>query len=231
MNRESVIYEYEQILLGKRKGFTASFHDSPEENRIAVGWVWRYAIEKILGWTPEAALKNVNAEVIDALKLKPTLNVNGIDYKEGKTYIADYRFILQYAFPDEIKYDFVDETISEYERISKLGVWRSDKTPDRYTKRFYRDDKGIMRAKILMRYVVDHYLSDMTLREKYEFFTDAPRATKWLDEKSLGTPLRDIYTSPLVYFHESLPLSERSNILYSTCKLREETMPDSEKEL
>lgn len=220
LSAKTNIFEYEELLMGQRTRFEASFKGSPSENRKEVGHIWRYAIEELLGWTPEEALKNLDSDMVEALMLH--LTFAGLDYEPKKTYISDYRFILQYAFPESIKYDFVAETISEYEHVAKLGIWQNDDSKYKYAKNFFSDNNGTSRANILLRHVVNLYLGDLSLKEKYIFFAeDYGKAERWIKKKCLGAPLiTEMYSSPLEYFHRALPQSERSELLYNTCKLK-----------
>ena len=220
LSAETNIYEYEQLLMGQRTRFEVSFKGTPEENRAEVGNVWRYAVEHLLRWSPEVALRNLDSDTVKALYLDKTLEVDGIGYDLKKSYIKDYRFILQYAFPESIKYDLRAETIAEYEHVAGLGKWKNDYNEYKYAKRFFSGNNGILRAGILMRHVCNLYLGDMSKKDKYIFFANYSSACKWLDEKCLKTPLTSIYSSPLEYFHDSLPLSEKSEILYNACRLK-----------
>ena len=219
LNARTNIFEYEELLMGQRTRFEASFKGSPTENKKEVGHIWRYAIEELLGWTPEEALKNLDNDMVEALMLHKTFA--GLDYEPKKTYVSDYRFILQYAFPESIKYDFVQETLSEYEHVAKLGMWKNDTEDYKYPKNFFGDNNGAARANILLRHVVNTYLGDMSLKEKYVFFADFIGARNWIKKYFLDTPVTtEMYMSPLEYFHRSLPQTERSELLYNACKLR-----------
>ncbi|MBP3784572.1 MAG: hypothetical protein J6I68_15105 [Butyrivibrio sp.] len=212
------IFEYEELLMGQRTRFEASFKGTPAENKKEVGHIWRYAIEELLGWTAEEALKNLDSNIVKALMLNTTFA--GLGYEPKKTYISDYRFILQYAFPESIKYDFVAETIAEYEHVAGLGMWQNDPEKYKYAKNFFSDENGISRGNILLRHIVNLYLGDMSLKEKYMFFSqDSAKAKKWIRNHYLDAPLKT-YSSPLDYFHNALPPGERSDLLYNACQFR-----------
>ncbi len=202
MITESInIFEYEMLLMGQRLNFQASFKGSPSENKKEVGVIWRYAITELLGWTPEEALKNLNNEIVDALLLNKTFQ--GIDFDREHSYIADYRFILQYAFPDRIRYDMYTETIAEYEKFAKLGRWASDTTPYKQPKRFFTDADGIRRANWCLRHILDVYMGELNNEEKYKFFADTTKASRWLKSKGLERPNEYLFDGPLDYFHSA----------------------------
>ncbi len=220
LDERTNIYEYEQILMGQRDSFQVSFKGTLAENQVEVGNIWRYAITKLLGWTPEQALKNLNNEIVDSLMLNKTFV--GLGFDREHSFISDYRFILQHAFPDEIRYDMYTETIAEYERIAKLGIWKNDKNNYKFPKSFFVDENGADRAKILFRYALDTYMGDYTIEEKYKFFADRIKATKWINSRKLGKPYRVMYSTPLDFLHDALPFKDKDMFLYNSLKLKAE---------
>lgn len=210
------IFEYEEVLMGKRKNFLCSFKGTERENCIEVGNIWRYAVTRILRWSPEEALRYLTTDIVETLCLDKTFS--GINFLPGNKYFPDYGFILQYAFPNQIKYDFKKETLTEYQHVAKLGVWTHDTGKYRYPKKFFVGVEGIQRAEFLLQYVVSMYLSHMTLTEQYDFFADTQKALKWLAKKKLDVPVKLMYNeSPLEYFHYSLEYKEK-NVLYYWAK-------------
>lgn len=211
------IYEYEEILLGQKLNFTCSFKGDKHGNETEVGNIWRYAITKLLRWTPNEALKYLNKEIIKNLMLDKTYV--GIDFDESNSFINDYRFVLQYAFPDEIKYDFYQETIDEYENVAKIGAYAGDKKPHKYQKKFFVDANGYKRARIILNYVIGLYLSDKSVEQLYDFFS-GNKAKKWCTEHSLGLPIKLLYQNNILdYFHESYDNS--CDFYYYNIKIRE----------
>lgn len=55
MDRESVLYEYEMILLGKKKSYSYSFSGTEKECREAFGYIWNYVITHLLKLQPDQA--------------------------------------------------------------------------------------------------------------------------------------------------------------------------------
>lgn len=206
------IYEYENILMKKTKSFSCSFKGTFQENCTEVGVIWRYAVTRLLKWTPQQALKYLTADIVNMLRLDKTFPA--INYNPKRDYAQDYRFVLQYAFPGIITFNKTDETISEYERFAKIGVWANDKEQYRCPKNFFLNNEGIARASILFNYVISLYLGDMTIEELYAFFANTKKSKKWLKEKQLDIPLDVIYTDPLEYLHFSLPADSRDELLF-----------------
>ncbi len=213
----TVIYEYEEILLGKKNSFLASLKGDGYEIRRRVGDVWRYAITNLLGWTPQEAVTYLTDDIVKTLRLDKTLK--GVGFNFGKEYAGDYKFVLRYAFPGEIHFDLREQSVEEWEHVAKRGKWKADAKPYRYPKKFFSDQDGINRADLLMRHVVNLYLSGKTTTEKYLFFADAKESYKFIKKHCLDKPLNRIYGDPLEYFHSALPPVERDVFMYYTIKL------------
>lgn len=212
------IYIYETLLLRKAENdravnVTQQFDMfSPGEKCKAVGAIWRYAITELLGWTPQQALTYLTEDIVKLLSLDVFYAQIGININSAKYIGSDHSFILQYAFPEQISYSFYNETLNDYLRVVKNGERGDGKL--RNAKNFFVGEDGIKRAHILMQYCVNNYLSNMTLREKYEFFANTEKALKWIESKRLNVVLAKIYSTPLEYFHESLKDEDKSDFLY-----------------
>ncbi len=211
------IYEYEEILLGQKLNFNCSFKGTSNENKEELGRIWRYAICELFNWDAQDAVKNMTTSLVTQFCLDKSLAAIGYDVK--KNFIDSYKFVLQYAFPDEVKYNKYDETIEIYQKVAKLDGYKNDTDKLRIPKKFFTDDNGGERAEILLNYVVNTYMGDKTTKELYDFFSEKRVAAKWLRDKKLDLPLKFIYSDPLDYFHYSINMDRRDNFLYYNKRL------------
>ena len=68
--RFPLMFEYDLILLGKKNSFSPFFFNySKEQNKRMALYVFKYAIEKYLKWSPEEASTYLNYEVVKFMKL------------------------------------------------------------------------------------------------------------------------------------------------------------------
>ena len=157
MEREStIIYEYEEILLGKKKNFAWAFDCSITEKRKVIGIIWRYAVTHLLHWTPQEAAELMTQEIAKTLKLDKTYI--HLDYKYDPKENFDFRYVLKYAFPGEVHFGLKEQTISEYEHVMKIGKWAKSKEPYKFHKNFFLDKDGIDRAAIVLMYAISAQL-------------------------------------------------------------------------
>lgn len=214
------IMEYEDILMGNGAQYKSSFSKSNNlrSNRIEFGNIWRYAITHLLHWTPQKARMYLNEDIVHNLKLDMTYDKIGIKPKKDLT---DYRIVLQYAFPDVFHFSMKEQVIQDYQRATLTGDFINDDSGYRIPKKFFTDSEGTERSHILMNYVISQYMSDMSIPELYEFFSNTQKANSWLSGKKLGTPMRIIYGNALDYFHHSLPYDKKDYLLYYTYKIND----------
>lgn len=215
------LYEYQQLLLGHTKTFciaqSAKLKNGSDEAWREVGVLWRYAITQILGWTPEQAKTYINNDDPMHDPVVKMLRLDQVSGKiiTGKKQDSDLPKILTYAFPELGKPNLYTETIQMYNQmVENRNV--PGQPQKRYPRHFWTDDYGTKRAAICIQYAIGKYLQDtMSFAELYEFFSNTPSAKRWLERKMLGQPLRVLYSGkPLDYFHFSLPMSRRNEVLY-----------------
>lgn len=219
LQESTILYDYENLLLGRNTCFNVCFKNGKQEAYREIRVIWRYAICSILGWDAIEAEKNLSLDVIKMLYLDKTY-CGLYGEKKASTYIGDYKNILQYVFPNEIKYNEELEAIKIYQKVSKLDEWKYDENNYRFPKKFFRDSDGAKRSEYLLRYAVNRYLGHLSLSEKYRFFSTFNDAKKWINSKNLKLPYDLIYTSPLDYFHTSLAPHKRDHYLFYMFKIK-----------
>ena len=89
------IYEYEEVLTGKKQNFICSFKGSRKDNEVEVGNIWRYAITQLLKWTPVEADKYLTMDIVNMLCLDKTFC--GIDFDPSYEFMGDFKFVLKPA--------------------------------------------------------------------------------------------------------------------------------------
>lgn len=213
-----VLYEYEAILMGRQKIFLLSFSDKTTDKVAAFRIVWRYAITRILGWTPEDALVNLDRDVMEKLKLDRTLKCIGLNIK-GR---LDIRSILAIVFPERIKDSLEERTREEYERVLKVGRWQLKNDPElnKFHKGFFTDDRAPEKAAVCLNYAVSLYLPELGTDERYRFFADSQKALDFISSVKLAPALHAMYREPLDFYHYSLPNQEKDYLLYYDLKVR-----------
>lgn len=208
LKKEEIVYEYEQILLGKKQKYISSFIGTDIQKKDAAGTILYYAINNILHWDPETAKANLTGEIIKELKLETVLKILELPYT--KLDIFTVQKILELAFPGNVKYSFSRQTIDIYTQV--LNIDGQSHIPE-FPKGFFSGEDGLRRASICLMYAVSATLYDKTLRQLYDFFA-SPACNKWLRKMRLAGNIKKLYDDPLEYFHYSLPIKQRNYIYF-----------------
>lgn len=218
-----LIFDYENLLLGRTQKLTEgliSDEETVESRRKKAGFIWRYAITHYLKWTSLEAVHYMTDEIVEKLMLNKFYKKMEIDPE--RTIFGDYRFILQYAFPGEVKYDIGIEAFEVYQRCYKIGRWRNNTEEYKLPKKFFYGPEGEQRANAILNNLVSLYLGDKSTEELYDKFSRKPSGRKWIREKHLGEPLTQIYDNePLEFFHAAMDESRKDDLFYYAAKIRD----------
>lgn len=207
-----LIYEWEELITNEKCSGLSYARDS-NNTKECFKIIWNYVITDVLKWTPEQAVKYLSKEVIIKMKLWPTLKL--IDFDPSKVYVGDMRKLLQYVFPDKVKYDFRKDTIDSYNRsICAEQFLYTEKEKKALPRSFWADADGEKRAAIIMNYLTSKYLGDMTVREKYEFFATKKKSVKWLKDNNIYGAIGTVYDTPLELYHETASSEYKNDDLY-----------------
>lgn len=226
MSTESALRKYEDYLLGKttfslkgpddiEKEPVYDGSDSEEmkmerKRKIALAKekdaleIVRYAVTKILGWTPQEAMESVNADIINQLKLDKIIAY--IQFPKNLSRKRDFTWVIHKAFPRETRYDVAEQILQLYERV-KTGNQK------RFPKRAFDGEDGSLKLAILLKDYISKNLPARNVTELYDFFGNCGKANIKMHEAKLYYAYRELYETPLDYLHESLG-SEKDEFLY-----------------
>lgn len=193
MTEQDVFYEYEQILLGKRKNYSSDIfanHTAAGKEEIALMF-FRCIFEKYLKWSPKEAYNFLNKDVIKTMKLIPL--VRFIRFPPEFNPMEDCFYIVAKAYPDVFKIDPVKQTEIIYDKIL---TGKSS----RYPKFFFEGQDGIMRAIFCLKYAIKEHKTITTPDELYRFFA-YEGATFLRKYKLWDAFILNFGTYPIDYLH------------------------------
>lgn len=220
MNR-LLIYDYELILLEKKKNFsTLLFHSSitkngnssdfckqknTETNQKNALTIIRYAIEKILCWTPMEAKEYLNYDILVKLKLCPLLQYLSFPPELSKS--KDFFYIAHLVYPNIIKMDERNLCIASFEKMLK--------TPNScFPKDYFDNTTGLTRAAICLQYAINNYIVPASVKELYELFSKEKQILPILSNYKLSKPCQEFFDKPIDYLDFALPESQKNAFYY-----------------
>lgn len=209
MDNFAAIDTYEQFLMGKRK-LSLSGTDQEKEKQACA--ILRFAVEKLLGWTPKDAMECLTPEVLMCLRLNSVLKY--IKTPRDVFPELDIGWYLAKAFPIEIKYDVSKSAIILYRQI--MAGQRT-----RFPKCFFAGPRGQKKAEAILWHVIKDRLAiteDST--PLYELFADNAKIKVYLKKWKLASVCKSYFESPVEYLHGALPNSMKDTFLLNAYQFR-----------
>lgn len=201
MKTYEICYEYEQLITGVRTSYASGIFknkDAAEQEKIALQF-FRTVIEKYLHWTPEEAFHQLNADTIEAMKLKPLLRYIKFSYEFNID--TDCHLLVAKIYPKECKVDMVEETKTIYTKVINKDL-------SRYPKHFFEDKEGETRALICLQYALVNFKNFDTPEELYQFIHE--HGMEFFKKHKLMDAFKINYDFPIEFVHHMFPEAYRA---------------------
>ncbi len=198
-----ILNEYEEVLIGNKKKISTGYFvfDKKGNERVAIS-VIRYAIENLLGWDIQTALRLFNKNYISFMKLDQMIKY--IAFPSDVT-PDDTEYILYLLYPKHVDYDVKRYTLRIYKKVMN--------DEGRYPKDYMYGYLGMLRAKICLQYSINQNCVFKSTDDLYAFFA-SKECIKYLKANKLYQLYVSFYTSPLEYMHDSMPSNIKNDFLY-----------------
>ena len=195
--------EYDEVLMGKRKTYSASCMNKSQGPRISADML-HYIFSYYLRWTPEQVRDCLTPEIVKAMRLESL--INRIPAPPEIDRETDLYFIAWHIYPHTVN-------ISKAELVVKVYMDVLSGRASKFPKNYFDGNDGYVRARLLFLIMVREYLSFESQEAMYAHFaSDIGRRA--IQQYKLNVPLRELYSSPLDYLHDALPQQQRSEELY-----------------
>jgi hypothetical protein len=201
---ESYLREYDEILTGKRKAFSASLMSKNQGTLMCVKML-RHIFKYYMHWTPTDVRDKLTPEVIKAMKIEPLIKrlpcPPELDPEKELYYIA------WHLYPET-------QTVSSIDLIVKLYSDLLNGRIKKFPAGYFDGTDGACRAQILLRVMIQEFLPPFSsLESMYAFFASG-EGRKAINDYRLTVPLQELYGTPLAYFHDCLSDNQKDEELY-----------------
>lgn len=205
MDKQVLLYEYEQILLGNKAGFSPYyFKYGDDTSRNYALYIIKFAVESYLKWDPEDVKNHFNKEIAVQMKLEPLMKY--IDFPPELDKDTDYYYIANYLYPEAIKIDLKELVLRVYKNVLSGKLCK-------FPKEYLSGNQGAARAGICFQYMLTQHCTFHSVKDMYKFFSE-PIGSKTLKQYRLNNICNEIYDHPIDYLHESLPNSQKDDFWY-----------------
>lgn len=199
--------EYDEVLMGKRKTYSAACMNKSQGPNICAEML-RYIFPYYLKWTPEQVRDCLTPAVIRAMKLEPL--INRIPAPPEINRETELYFVAWYLYPQT-------RNVSRSELIIKVYMDVVEERISKFPKNYFDGNDGYVRARLLLLVMIREFLAFESVEEMYAFF-GSDEGRKAISKYKLTVPLRELYSSPLDYLHDSLTEEQRDDRLYQKYK-------------
>ena len=207
----AIIYEYEDVLLGKKTSFSNVFFiNTQRENQKNVLLVFKHAFEVYLKWTPYEIYELISWDILKRMKLD-TL-VKFINFPPELDATQDLQYIATLLYPSIIQYNFKKMCLISYKKVLAN---HNSKLP----KGFLSENVGLLRGHICLQYILSEKLNFENIEDLYAHFASAA-GMKTLKKYRLSGMCTDFYETPLEFVHNALPEYQQNSFLYNYYRFR-----------
>lgn len=218
-----VVQNYIDVLIGKTPEIDVSnFYGAAasEANQNIALYCIQFAIEEILQWNEETAIRGFDEYIIHFMKLDRIVKYIcfPLDVPEGSP-----KYILSLLYPDSIQLN--RKKLIQQMFLNVLEARKSDNenVPDNQSRQFPREYfsgvEGFKRFCVCLNFLIENYHPMSSVYEVYQFF-DSPRGNKFLCDYRLKVPADQFSIDILDVVHCITCSYPESDILFSYFRLK-----------
>ena len=204
-----VIFEYENILLGKKRGFGSTYFElSEDQNEQTALMVIHHAIDTYLRWTPKQVEECLTWEIIDEMKLVSLMKHIRFPAESDKE--KDIFILVDKLYPKRTKSALKEPTLAIYKKI--LSGERA-----KFPKGYFDGAEGMYRAIICFQHMISLMPPFKDVDSIYYHFYRG-RGTTTLKKYKLNMVSTALFETHLDYLHAALPTEYKSEYFFRQYK-------------
>lgn len=204
MQNMGLLMEYEDILLKKRKDFSATYIGQNASQKD-IKELFQYVFENLLEWTPEMAKDYLTMDIIQKLHLMRPLRK--LEYPPEINIDQDLFSVAWMVYPEQIHISRHELVLNVYQKVL------SDKLI-KYPKKFFLEADGEVNACICLLYAINQEMPSHNIEDLYAFFCNRPKVTRFLRNVRLNAPCHSIFEYPIDFLHAALPDNQKNELCY-----------------
>ena len=201
---ETSLDEYDEILLGKRKTYSAFFMNKQNGNRI-IKRALKYCFENYLQWTPVQVRECLTPEIVKRMKLEGL--INRVPCPPELNPQTELYYVAWWLYPETRNVSAPELMVKVYDDVLSGRI-------SKFPKGYFDGILGAIHAKAILLLMIKRYMTFDSLESMYAFFANEREARSILNRYRLSVPLRELYDTPLDYLHDSLSGAQKSSELY-----------------
>lgn len=212
MDNNIALNIYENSLLGKERFVLKKERSDREDKNKAydtrpenAAFIIRYVITELLGWTAHDAVLYMTPLLAEKFNLPAVIAY--LDIGKNISYKKNMPEIIRYCFKEDTK-SWSDKNILD---VYKMVM---NKEISRFPTGIFSGPDGGRKLSVLLLHYIASNIPSSDISYLYEYFGNKQLANKILRKAHLYYAYRELYSTPLEFFHNSLGEDERNEMLY-----------------
>ena len=219
---DTIYIDYDDTLIGRTPCVNAYNFYGPKpggaNERKALECI-RYALEKVLGWTPEEAVQKFDAYIIRIMKLESLVAYISFPIEVP---CGNVRYILSLLYPGLVRvsqeklveetFEAVLESARKKEAARKSGGTVEEEHLKQFPREYFSGTDGFHRFACCVRYIIENYRPMGSVAEVYAFFS-SPEGRRLLYDFRLKVPA-DLFAIDLMSVIRYITRDEPDSDLY-----------------
>ena len=206
------LYEYENILLGKKTSFSSYFFSSdPDKNEQKALYIIKFALRYYLKWSESQICQYLDWKVINCMKLESLMKY--IQFPPEMSARDDIFIVKGKLYPNLVQLNQKEITLKVYKRVLEKDLY---KFPKEYLS---GDSIGVHRAIVCFQYMLTQIPPFENTEEMYKYFASS-KGPKLLKKYRLNVACVTMFDHPIDFLHEALPKQQRDEFWYRYYKFK-----------
>lgn len=204
---DSLIIEYENTLIGKLDHVDpCNFYSSEAKdlNQVKALACIQYAIEDILLWDVDEAIKKFDSYMLNLMKLDKMISY--IQFPIEVPY-GDPLYILSLIYPDKIK-------LTHQDLVQKTFINVIENEGKQFPREYFVGGAGFQRFCYCLKYIIENKKSFSSIEEIYDYL-DSAEGKEFLDKYRLKTPAYQFYINTFDALHYITRDNDNSDFWYN----------------
>ena len=206
------LYEYENILLGKKTAFSSYFFSSDDnKNEQKALYIIKFALRYYLKWSEQQICEYLDWKVINCMKLESLMKY--IQFPPEMIARDDIFIVKGKLYPKLVPLNQKEITLKVYKRVLEKDLY---KFPKEYLS---GDSIGVYRAIVCFQYMLTQIPPFSSTEEMYKYFASS-KGPKLLKKFRLNVACVTMFDHPIDFLHEALPENQRDEFWYRYYKFK-----------
>lgn len=196
--------EYDECMMGNRKSYSSALMAKGQGPYLCAELL-RLIFKYYMHWSPIEIRDLLDKRYIEAFKIEPL--VNRIPCPPEVNPKREFYYIAWYLYPETVN-------VKPAELVIKLYMDIINNNLSKFPKGYFDGNTGYIRARLLLLTMIREFLPKFdNLESLYAYFA-SDNGRRCINAYKLSVPLRELYSSPLDYLHDSLSDWQKDDDLY-----------------